>query len=111
MNDENEIIDYLILNNAMEIVGVDSDTGEFLYMFTNKLKEVLPELYAEHINHVNSELMRLWEKGFVNIDFMSDEPIVTITEKALIKEELDSLSKEDLFAIKEIKRVLKSPEL
>jgi hypothetical protein len=111
MNDENKIIDYLILNNAMEIVGVDSDTGEFLYMFTNKLKEVMPELYAEHVNHVNKEIMRLWEKGIVDINFMDNDPIVTIAEKALIEEELNGLSKEDLFAIEEIKRVLKSQEL
>jgi hypothetical protein len=111
MSDHTEILDYLILNGAMEISGIDNDTGEFLYVFTTKLKDVMPELYEEHVNHVNSEIMRLWEKGLVNIDFMDDNPIVVLSEKAYIQEELMSLPKEDLWAINEIKRLLNSTEL
>lgn len=111
MTNENEMLDYLILNNAAEIAGIDSETGEPLYRFTSKLKEVLPELYEQHVKHVNIEIMRLWEKGFVNIDLMSDNPLVTLSEKAFIQHDLNSLSKEDLFAINEIKRVLSDKEL
>ena len=108
---DKEIIDKLILEGAMEIAGIDSTSGEFLYVFTPKLKEVMPELYNEHINHVNGELMRLWEMGFLNIDFMAENPIVTLSAKALDDAELAKLSKEDRWGIEEIKRLLKSQEL
>ena len=108
---EQEIIDKLILTGALQVAGVDSETGDFLYQFTPKLKEVMPELYDEHMNHVNGELMRLWEKGFLNIDFMQENPIVTLTDKALDQQELSKLSKEDKWGIEEIKRLLKSQEL
>lgn len=107
---EKDIIDKLILSGAMEVAGLDSTTGEFLYVFTPKLKEVSPELYHEHVNHVNGELMNLWEKGFLNIDFMSDSPIVTLTEKALNKEEISKLSKSEIWSIEEIKRLLAAKE-
>ena len=108
---EQEIIDQLILSGALQVAGVDSETGDFLYQFTNKLKEVMPALYDEHVNHVNGELMRLWEMGFLNINFMEDNPIVTLTPKAIDPEELSKLSKEDRWGIEEIKRLYKAREL
>lgn len=108
---EQKIIDKLILNGAMEMAGIDSKTGEILYQFTPKLKEVMPELYNEHLNFVNAELMRLWEKGFVNMDLMSDSPIVTLSEKAFNEEEISSLSDQDRWAIQEVKRLLATGEL
>jgi len=108
---EQKIIDKLILNGAMEMAGIDSKTGEILYQFTPKLKEVMPELYNEHLNFVNAELMRLWEKGFVNMDLMSDSPIVTLSEKAFNEEEISTLSDQDKWAIQEVKRLLTTGEL
>lgn len=108
---ENSIINKLVLSGAMQFAGVDTNTGEMLYQFTPKLKEVMPELYNEHLNHVNKEIMGLWEKGFLNVDFMSENPIVTLTAKALIEKELEGLSKEDRWAIDEIKRILSLGEL
>lgn len=110
-NLDQEIIDQLILSGGLQVAGVDSETGEFLYQFTHQLKELYPELYHDHINHVNKELMGLWEKGFLNINFMDENPIVTLTAKALDQEELSKLSKEDRWGIEEIKRLLKSQEL
>lgn len=110
-NEEIRTVDYLIMSGALEVAGIDEKTGEFLYTFTSKIKEIMPEMYHQHLNHVNSEIMRLWEMGYVNLDLMSDEPIVTITEKALDPEELAKLSKDDQWSIEEIKRLLKLPEL
>ncbi len=107
-NEEQQIMDYLILNNAVEVVAVDNKTGELLYSFTPKLKEVMPDLYEEHINSVNLEILSLWERGYVNIDFLLDEPKVTLAKKALEKKELDKLSPDDLWSINEIKRLLRN---
>lgn len=111
MDKEKEIIDHLLLSGAMQICGVDEKTGEFLYQFTPKLKEVMPDLYREHLNSVNSEVMNLWESGFVNVDLLSDSPLVTLTEKAFDKDEISKLSKQDQWSLSEVKRVLLSKEL
>ena len=108
---EQKMMDKLILSGALQVAGIDNETGEFLYQFTPKLKDVSPELYHEHVNHVNGELMRLWENGFLNINFMDENPIVTLTEKAFDKAEINKLSKEDKWGIEEIKRILKTQEL
>jgi uncharacterized PurR-regulated membrane protein YhhQ (DUF165 family) len=64
MSEEDNIIDELILTGALEIAGIDSTTGEFLYSVTPKLKDIMPELYQEHIDNVNKDIMALWEHGF-----------------------------------------------
>lgn len=111
MDETNEALDKLILSGAVVVAGVDSETGQFLYQFTDKLKYISPELYNEHVNFVNKELMRLWELGFLNINMMEENPIVTLTEKALDNAELLKLSTEERWSIEEIKRLLKSQEL
>ena len=109
-NEEQEIMDYLILNNAVEVVAVDSKTGELLYSFTPKLKEVMPELYKEHINAVNVDILSLWERGYINIDFLLDEPKITLAKKSLQREELEKLSPDEQWSINEIKRLLRDQQ-
>lgn len=108
---EKEIIEHLVVSGALQMAGVDTETGEILYQFTDKLKDVMPDLYDEHLNYVNSELMRLWEMGFVNMDLMSDNPIVTLSQKAFNDEEINNLSQQDKWAILEIKRLMTNREL
>jgi hypothetical protein len=105
--EDQDAIDYLILNKGLEVVGVDSKTGELLYSFTPKIKELMPDLYDAHINHVNKEIMALWEKGFVNVDFLSDNPIVTLSDKAFIASDVATLSKDHQWALEEMKRLMK----
>jgi hypothetical protein len=108
---EQNVMDYLIMNGALEIVGIDSETNQFLYCFTPKLKEVMPELYSEHLNYVNAGLMALWEKGFVNIDFFAKDPTVNITKKAFIPTAIKTLTKEERWSLEEVKRLLKRREV
>lgn len=110
-SNEEEIIDKLLLENALEVVGIDKTNGEFLYAFTPKIKEIMPELYQDHLNFVNSEIMVLWEKGYLNVDFLADDPSVTVTDKAFIQKELDKLSRQELWSLEEIKRLLKRREV
>jgi hypothetical protein len=104
MNNEDAIIDDLILQGALEVAGIDAKTGEFLYSVTPKLKEIMPDLYEEHLNSVNQGIMTLWEKGFVEIDFNEDNPIVRLSFKAHDIVEVQSLSKDLQWALEEIKR-------
>lgn len=105
--EEQDSIDYLILNGGIEVVGIDSQVGEFLYSFTPKIKDLMPELYEEHIRDVNFHILDLWEKGFLNINLMEDDPIVSISAKSLDLKEISSLSEEDQWHLNEIKRLLK----
>jgi hypothetical protein len=105
--EEQDSIDYLILNGGIEVVGIDPNAGEFLYSFTPKIKDLMPEVYEEHIRDVNFHILDLWEKGFLNINLMEDDPIVSISTKALDLEEISSLSEEDQWHLNEIKRLLK----
>jgi hypothetical protein len=106
MNEEDSLIDDLILAGGLEISGIDEQSGEFLYTMTGKMKDLMPELYEEHLSHVNEEIMKLWEKGFVNVDMMSDDPIVTVTKKAYDITEISKLSKEEAWSLEEIKRMM-----
>jgi hypothetical protein len=106
-NNEDELIKNLILQGALEVAGVDSETNELLYTVTSKMQEVMPDMYEDHLTQVNRDLLNLWEKGYVNIDFLLAEPIVTISEKGLDKSEVSKLTKPEIWALEEVKRLLK----
>jgi hypothetical protein len=105
-----QIIDDLILEGGLEVAGVDPDSGEMLYSFTPKVKELMPELYEDHLNFINAELMVLWEKGYVNIDFFKEDPLISLTNKANDPDEVAKLSKQERWSLQELKRVVKSQE-
>jgi hypothetical protein len=105
--EEQDAIDYLLLNGGLEVVGLDSDNGEFLYAFTPKIKELMPELYEEHIGDVNKNVLKLWEMGYLEIDFMQQDPVITLGTKAFDLGEVSKLSKDDQWHLNEIKRLLK----
>jgi hypothetical protein len=108
MNEEDLTIEKLILDGALEVGGIDVESGEILYNFTNKLKDVMPELYNEHLNFVNSEIMYLWEHGFLTIEDLGDEnPKVNLSLKAFNQEEISKLPKDRQRSLEEIKRILK----
>jgi hypothetical protein len=106
MNPIDSTIEALIITGAIEVVGIDPETEQPLYKFNQSIQEVMPELYKEHINEVNRDIMRLWEKGFLEIDFMSEDPVVTLTDKAFNDEEIEKISRELQISLLEIKRLL-----
>jgi hypothetical protein len=105
-NNEDELIKNLILQGALEVAGVDSETSELLYTITPKMQEVMPDMYEDHLTQVNKDLLNLWEKGYVNIDFLLADPVVTISEKGLDKAEISKLTRPEIWALEEVKRLL-----
>jgi uncharacterized protein YjgD (DUF1641 family) len=103
---DGEMINKLILDGGLEVAAMDNDSGELLYSFTPKIKEIMPELYQEHMRDVNSHVMNLWEKGFINLDLFTSDPVITLTLKALNKEEVKTLSKQERWSLFEIVRLL-----
>ena len=105
--EEDQLIEKLILNGGLEAVAVDQESGELLYSFTPKIQKLMPNLYNEHLNEVNANVMNLWEKGFINIDFFAQDPLITLTEKALDSKSISELSKQERWNLFEVIRLLK----
>lgn len=105
---EDDFIDALILNGALEIAAIDMETGEALYKFTDKLKQISPELYETQQAMFHEELMALWEDGFVNLDPMEKNPIVTLTPKAFSATHVDKLDDSKKSTLKEVIRIMLS---
>ena len=99
-------IDDLILSGALEPAGVDPESGEMLYNFTDKLKDVSPVLHREVNNAFNAHVMKLWELGMVSMDITDKNPLVQLTEKSFEPDLISQLNDEELYTLKEIKRNL-----
>lgn len=105
MSEEFEVVDKLILEGGLEIAGIDIDTGEFLYSFTEKLEELNPELHDNLKNFFYNEVINLWEKGFVNISFFDEDPIVTISDKGFDESKVKTLTKDQQNSLEQIRKL------
>lgn len=103
---EDEIIEHLILNGALEVAAVDMETNELLFSFTDKLQEVDPSLHDAMFTYFYTDVMNLWEHGFIEMDVDSDNPMVRVTEKALNVIEVNKLKSEEKNVLKEIVRIV-----
>lgn len=106
MDESDNIIEDLILSGALEVAGLDIDTGEPLYNFTDKLKDVNPQLHSEHSKYFAVETMALWEYGFLSMDVTEANPIVSLTDKSFNQEEVAKLDKQHQYTLKEIIRII-----
>jgi hypothetical protein len=106
MNFEDEEIQRLVDHGGLEFAGVDTETGEPLYRPTSILKNINTALSEEMSIYFLQTSMRLWEKGFLNMDVTLKDPSVTLAEKSFDAKLIDSLPKEEKIIIKEIIKVL-----
>lgn len=104
MEDPYEFIDHLILNGALE-PGSVNENGEILFSFTEKLREVDPGMYYAITEDFNRMVMLLWQRGFVEIDILSDDPRITATDKAISGKEREDLSPLEVAFLDEIVRL------
>ena len=104
--DEDDAIEKLILAGALEVAGIDMDTGDPVYNFTEKLIDVSPELHSEVSTYFSRETMTLWQEGFLDMDITEKNPIVRLTQKALDEIEVANLNKDKQYTLKEIIRII-----
>jgi hypothetical protein len=104
--DEDDAIEKLILAGALEVAGIDIDTGEPVYNFTEKLIDVNPKLHSEVSTYFSRETMALWQEGFLDMDITEKNPIVRLTQKALDEIEVANLNKDKQYTLKEIIRII-----
>jgi hypothetical protein len=103
---EDEIINNLILSGVLEIAGIDMETGEALYNFTEKLVDINPELHNEMSTYLSTEAMALWQYGFISMDVTEKNPLIKLLPKAFDDEEIKKLDKNHQYTLKEIIRLL-----
>ena len=96
----------MILQGALQIAGIDIESGEMLYNFTDKMKTINPSLHDEFSKYFSVETMALWQYGFLDMDVTDKNPMVRLTPKALDKEEVSKLNKNHQYTLKEIIRIL-----
>ena len=106
MDPIDEMIETLILSGAIEVAALDEKTGQPLYSFSPKIKEIMPDLYNEHLNEINRDIMGLWEKGFLDVNFLDEDPLVKLTDRAFDDNEIEKISREEQISLIEIKRLL-----
>lgn len=68
---ESERLEYYISIGAIEMSGID-DSGEFIYAITPQAKEVAPKLWEAHVAHIDDVLQKLYEDGFLDIEYDED---------------------------------------
>lgn len=102
-----KVFEELLLKGAIEIAALDED-GNPLYYFTEKIYNVAPQI-AERMNEAfHSEMMVLWEKGFLSMDVTLINPTVTITEKALDDDQIAQLPYDQQITLKIIKDAMRN---
>ena len=67
MDDDEKLSMYLEMG-AVELAGMD-DNGEFIFQITEKAKEIAPELWDAHEEHINRSLIQLYEEGLINVTY------------------------------------------
>jgi hypothetical protein len=107
-NESDDYLEHLILNGYVEVSGIDPETGDFLYMFTEKARQTMPGLEEQLNEEFYALIIYLWEHGFIAMDIESQSPRVTLMPKALDQEavsQLPSIYRLALFTIIEALRI------
>ena len=82
MNSEDgDILDYYLQIGAIEVAGIEDD-GEFIFGITDKAKELAPELWEAHQEHVDNSLIELYDRGLINVTYDENlNPTFELTEE------------------------------
>ena len=81
-------LDYYIEIGAVSIEGIDEE-GEFIFLITEKAKDLAPELWKAHMDYIDEAMMKLYKEGLVNVSYDENlEAIFNLTDegKELAKE-------------------------
>lgn len=68
--DEEEAMrmEYYLEIGAISVEGVD-ENGELVFAITDLAKEVAPELWQAHKDHVDKSMLDLYEKGLIEVEY------------------------------------------
>jgi hypothetical protein len=106
VSDEFDIVDNLVLNGGLEFAGKDSETGEPLYKPTERLKDIDARLSEDLSAYFSEVTLKLWEKGFLDMDVTDKDPLVKLGPKGFDAVAIKSLPKDERVVIEEIVKAL-----
>ena len=106
MSKSNEIFDKLVLTGGLRFAGKDPETGENMYIKTEMLKDIDPKLDLALGKYFSEMAMRLWEKGFIDMDVTDANPIVKLSEKSFDVDQVKSLDANERSALKQLIKIL-----
>ena len=66
--DEDMEIGYYLEIGAISLEGMD-ENGEMIFAINEKAREVAPELWQAHMQHVDESLLKLYEKGLMQVEY------------------------------------------
>jgi len=67
MDEDMKLAHYLEIG-AIELEGMDED-GEIIFSITEKAKELAPELWEAHIEHIDESLIALYEMDLIEVEY------------------------------------------
>lgn len=67
-DEDNEKLAHYLEIGVVELAGMD-ENGELIYAIHETAKELAPELWEAHMEYVDRELIDLYQKGYVKVDY------------------------------------------
>lgn len=93
------MLEALILQGYVEPAGIDPETGEMLYSFTDLAKQEMPDLEKQFEEEFHKNIMFFWEAGALDMNVYEENPIIRINPLAFEQSFVDSLSTEKRMAL------------
>lgn len=106
----NRIVDNLVMQGFLEIDGIDSSSGEFLYKVNPELYKIIPDLNEKLEAAFLDEVYNLWVKGMVNMDTTVENPLVSLTENAFDEDKVSELTVEERHTLFLIMQAMKKED-
>lgn len=106
MSRENEIFNKLVLTGGLRFAGKDPETGENMYVKTEMLKNIDPKLDFALGKYFSEMSMRLWEKGFIDMDVTDANPVVRLNKKSFDPDQVILLDANERSALKQLIKLL-----
>ena len=94
------MLEKLILQGYVEPAGLDAETGEMLYSFTDLARQEMPYLEKQFEEEFHRNIMFFWQAGALDMNVYEQNPIIRINPLALQQSFIDSLTTEQKIALK-----------
>jgi len=76
-------MEHYIEIGAIEIEGVD-ETGELVLSISERAKDIAPELWAAHVQHIDETLLELYKSGYMDVEYDEDlEPNFKLSDEGI----------------------------
>jgi hypothetical protein len=102
-----EMLEHLILQGYVEPAGIDSETGDILYSFTELAKTEMPDLERQFEEEFHKNIMFFWQSGILDMNVYEENPTIRLNGTAITQDFIDSLSFERKQALKTIMEALR----